>query len=82
LAASTVTWTDGTTVTICNGASQVMVARADHGDIDCDMITVAVGTAVTDVTVHRYQPLDVARAGGDGRWKFLGAPPLFEPRHP
>ena len=72
---ASVTGADGKTFKVSKGAPQVMVALAG----DSDTIAAAVDTAVNDFASRGYRSLGVARADGDGAWKFLGVLPLFDP---
>ena len=70
-----VTGADGKAFKVSKGAPQVMLALAG----DSDSITAGVDTAVNDFAVRGYRSLGVARADGEGAWKFLGVLPLFDP---
>ena len=72
---ATVTDADGATFTVSKGAPQVILALAD----DTATITPAVDTAVNDFAARGFRSLGVARADGDGGWRFLGVLPLFDP---
>ncbi len=70
-----VTGNDGATFTVTKGAPQVILALAD----DAATIASAVDTAVNDFAARGFRALGVARAEPDGRWRFLGVLPLFDP---
>ncbi len=72
---ATVTDTDETTFKVSKGAPQVILALAD----DAAAITPGVDTAVNDFAARGFRSLGVARAEGDGHWRFLGVLPLFDP---
>ena len=72
---ATVTAADGTTFKVSKGAPQVILALA----ADTAKIKPAVDTAVNDFAARGFRSLGVARADGDGAWRFLGVLPLFDP---
>ncbi|MEO7058378.1 MAG: plasma-membrane proton-efflux P-type ATPase [Lapillicoccus sp.] len=72
---ATVTATDNSTFKVSKGAPQVILALAG----DAAAITPAVETAVNDFAARGFRSLGVARADGDGEWRFLGVLPLFDP---
>ncbi|MDQ2845900.1 MAG: plasma-membrane proton-efflux P-type ATPase, partial [Actinomycetota bacterium] len=72
---ATVTTADGTTFTVSKGAPQVILALAGN----TSTIKPTVDTAVNDFAARGFRSLGVARAEGDGEWRFLGVLPLFDP---
>ncbi len=72
---ATVTSTDGASFKVSKGAPQVILALAD----DTAKIKPAVDTAVNDFAARGFRSLGVARADGEGAWRFLGVLPLFDP---
>lgn len=72
---ATVTGTGGTTFKVSKGAPQVILALAG----DTAEIKPSVDTAVNDFAARGFRSLGVARAEGDGAWRFLGVLPLFDP---
>ncbi len=72
---ATVTASDNTTFSVAKGAPQVILAlAANTAEIKSD-----VDTAVNDFAARGFRSLGVARADGDGDWRFLGVLPLFDP---
>jgi len=72
---ATVRASDGTGFTVSKGAPQVILAlAAPPGPVKS-----AVDTAVDDFAARGFRSLGVARADGDGDWRFLGVLPLFDP---
>jgi len=72
---ATVTAPDGSTFTVAKGAPQVILALAAN----TAEITPDVDAAVNDFAARGFRSLGVARADGDGDWRFLGVLPLFDP---
>jgi H+-transporting ATPase len=63
---------------VTKGAPQVILALA--ADTKTDMAAkAAVNTAVNEFAMRGYRSLGVARADGDGPWRFQGVLPLFDP---
>ncbi|MEY8015890.1 plasma-membrane proton-efflux P-type ATPase [Mycobacterium servetii] len=60
---------------VSKGAPQVILALAD----DAAEVQAAVDTAVQGFAQRGFRSLGVARADGDGPWRFLGVLPLFDP---
>jgi H+-transporting ATPase len=72
---ATVKGKDGKTFKVTKGAPQVILKlSADGGGA-----TAAADKAVDDFATRGFRSLGVARAEGDGPWKFLGVLPLFDP---
>jgi H+-transporting ATPase len=72
---ATVTAPDGSVFKVTKGAPQVILALcADAGDAKA-----AFGKAVDDFASRGFRALGVARADADGKWRLLGALPLFDP---
>src|SRR5580698_2515476 len=66
---------DGKTFKVTKGAPQVILAlSANAGDVKS-----AVDKAVNEFAARGFRSLGVARADGDGQWRFLGVLPLFDP---
>jgi H+-transporting ATPase len=72
---ATIRKADGTTFRVAKGAPQVIL------DLSPDTKTMrpVVGKAIEDFAARGYRSLGVARAEGDGPWRFLGVLPLFDP---
>ncbi len=66
---------DGLAFKVTKGAPQVILALA----ADAEQITPAVEQAVNGFAARGFRALGVARAEGDGPWRFLGVLPLFDP---
>lgn len=66
---------DDTTFKVTKGAPQVILKLAANAD----QVNVAVKKAVEDFASRGFRSLGVARADGDGQWKFVGVLPLFDP---
>jgi len=66
---------DGRTFKVTKGAPQVILALSSNAE----SVKVAVGKAIDDFAARGFRSLGVARAEGDGQWKFLGVLPLFDP---
>ncbi len=66
---------DGTTFKVSKGAPQVILALVG----DSTPVKPAVDKAVNDFAARGFRSLGVARADGDGDWRFLGVLPLFDP---
>lgn len=60
---------------VSKGAPQVILALTD----DAAEVQAAVDTAVQEFAQRGFRSLGVARADGDGPWRFLGVLPLFDP---
>lgn len=65
----------GVTFRVTKGASQVILALA----ADAEQMRSEVEAAVDGFAARGYRALGVARAEADGRWRFLGVLPLFDP---
>jgi H+-transporting ATPase len=66
---------DGKAFKVTKGAPQVILAlSADAADVKP-----AVDKAVNEFAARGFRSLGVARADGDGKWRFLGVLPLFDP---
>jgi H+-transporting ATPase len=72
---ATVTDTDGKAFKVTKGAPQVILALS----ADAAEVTLAVDQAVNEFAARGFRSLGVARADGDGHWRFLGVLPLFDP---
>ncbi len=70
-----VTGPDGATVKVTKGAPQVILALSDNADEVAD----DVNEAIDGFAKRGFRSLGVARAEGDGPWRFLGVLPLFDP---
>ena len=75
LTQATVKAKDGKTFKATKGAPQVILALSPN----VGQVKPAVEKAVNDFAARGFRSLGVARAEGDGQWKFLGVLPLFDP---
>jgi H+-transporting ATPase len=66
---------DGKSFKVTKGAPQVVLALVG----DSGHIKPAVDKAVGEFAQRGFRSLGVARADGDGAWRFLGVLPLFDP---
>ncbi|MEN6337980.1 MAG: HAD-IC family P-type ATPase, partial [Phycisphaerales bacterium] len=66
---------DGKIFTVSKGAPQVILDLA----IDKEHVESALEDAVTAFAGKGYRSLGVARADEDGRWRYLGLLPLYDP---
>ena len=66
---------DGTTFRVSKGAPQVILKLS----ADAAQVEQAVERAVNDFAARGFRSLGVARADGEGTWRFLGVLPLFDP---
>jgi H+-transporting ATPase len=66
---------DGKTFKVTKGAPQVILELAADGG----QVKPAVEKAVNEFAARGFRSLGVARAEGDGPWRFLGVLPLFDP---
>ncbi len=66
---------DGTTFKTSKGAPQVILQMSANAA----QVGPAVEKAVNEFAARGYRSLGVARAAGDGPWRFLGVLPLFDP---
>jgi H+-transporting ATPase len=65
---------DGKTFKVTKGAPQVILKMSG----DAAQVKPAVDKAVNDFAARGFRSLSVARADGDGPWRFLGVLPLFD----
>jgi H+-transporting ATPase len=66
---------DGKAFKVTKGAPQVILAlAADGGEVKPSVVK-----AVDEFAARGFRSLGVARADGDGPWRFLGVLPLFDP---
>jgi H+-transporting ATPase len=72
---ATVKGTDGKQFQVAKGAPQVILEMST----DADEVKAAVEKAVNDFAGRGFRSLGVARAEQDGKWKFVGVLPLFDP---
>ncbi len=72
---ATVKGSDGTEFKVTKGAPQVILELV----ADAGQVKGAVDTAVNAFAARGFRSLGVARAEGDGPWRFLGVLPLFDP---
>ncbi len=72
---ATVKTKDGKEFKVTKGAPQVILELSS----DTGQIQVEVDKAVGDFAARGFRSLGVARAEGDGEWRFLGVLPLFDP---
>jgi H+-transporting ATPase len=66
---------DGKVFKVTKGAPQVILALAGNAA----EVGSAVEKAVNEFAARGFRSLGVARAEGDGPWRFLGVLPLFDP---
>ncbi len=66
---------DGKAFKVTKGAPQVILALSANAK----EVTPEVERAVNAFAARGFRSLGVARAGGDGPWRFLGVLPLFDP---
>ena len=72
---ATVKGKDGKTFKVTKGAPQVILElSANAGEVKP-----AVEKAVNEFAARGFRSLGVARAEGEGQWRFLGVLPLFDP---
>src|SRR6202451_1458851 len=70
-----VTGPDGKSFRATKGAPQVILGLCDNAVQAKD----SVDKAVNEFAARGFRSLGVARAEGDGKWRFLGVLPLFDP---
>jgi H+-transporting ATPase len=70
-----VTAPDGKGLRVTKGAPQVILGVA----ADADRVREDVTRAVNGFAARGFRSLGVARADGDGPWRFLGVLPLYDP---
>jgi H+-transporting ATPase len=70
-----VTDPDGKAFKVTKGAPQVILALSANAA----EVTPAVDKAVNEFAARGFRSLGVARAEEDGKWRFLGVLPLFDP---
>jgi H+-transporting ATPase len=75
---ATVKASDGTIFHVAKGAPQVILDLAKITGTDLD----AAHKEVDGYAAKGYRTLGVARAEGDGAWRFLGFIPMFDPPRP
>jgi H+-transporting ATPase len=66
---------DGRTFSVAKGAPQVILDLAKPDDA----LAKKVQSATDDLAQRGFRTLGVAESGDDGKWKFLGLMPLFDP---
>ena len=72
---ATVRAADGSSFKVTKGAPQVILELSANAE----QVKASVDHAVDDFAVRGFRSLGVARAEGDGAWRFLGVLPLFDP---
>lgn len=72
---ATVRGKDGKTFKVTKGAPQIILELATN----MAEIKDAIVKAVNEFAARGFRSLGVARAGEDGKWKFIGVFPLFDP---
>ena len=72
---ATVKTKDGKTFKVTKGAPQVILKLST----DAGQVKPTADKAVNEFAARGFRSLGVARAEGDGPWKFLGVLPLFDP---
>lgn len=68
----------GSSFKVTKGAPQVILELAS----DAAQVKPAVEKAIAEFAARGFRSLGVARAEGDGPWRFLGILPLFDPPRP
>jgi H+-transporting ATPase len=66
---------DGNQFNVAKGAPQVILELSANAA----QVKSSVDKAVNDFAARGFRSLGVARAEGDGEWRFLGVLPLFDP---
>ncbi len=66
---------DGRSFHVAKGAPQVILELAKPGDA----VAKKAGAATDDLARRGFRTLGVAQTDDDGKWKFLGLLPLFDP---
>ena len=69
---------DGRIVRVSKGAPQAILALTGNAASTRQ----AVDQIINDIAARGYRALGVARADGDGPWRYLGILPLFDPLRP
>ena len=69
------TASDGRSFRVSKGAPQVILALA----ADVDRLRGPVDEAVNAFAARGFRSLAVARADGEGPWRFIGVLPLYDP---
>lgn len=69
---------DGAKFQVSKGAPQVILAMCT----DAPEVTAEITRVVDEFAARGFRSLGVARAEGDGPWRFLGVLPLFDPPRP
>ena len=72
---ASVTGADGKAFKVTKGAAQMILALAANADA----VKTDVDQAINEFARRGFRSLGVARAEGDGKWRFLGVLPLFDP---
>ncbi len=72
---ATVKGPDGKAFKVTKGAPQVILALSANAEA----VKAAVDKAVDAFAARGFRSLGVARAEGDGDWRFVGVLPLFDP---
>ena len=72
---ATVKDADGKQFFVAKGAPQVILQMSNNADAVKD----AVEKAINDFAGRGFRSLGVARAEEEGKWKFVGMLPLFDP---
>ena len=72
---ATVKGADGKQFFVAKGAPQVILQMA----INADQVKPAVENAINEFAGRGFRSLGVARADEEGKWKFVGMLPLFDP---
>ena len=72
---ATVKGADGKQFFVAKGAPQVILQMA----VNMDQVKPAVESAINEFAGRGFRSLGVARADEEGKWKFVGMLPLFDP---
>jgi H+-transporting ATPase len=72
---ATVKGPDGKEFKVTKGAPQVIIELSEN----VGKMKSAIDKAVNDFAERGFRSLGVAKAGGEGKWQFVGILPLFDP---
>ncbi|MDE2030904.1 MAG: plasma-membrane proton-efflux P-type ATPase [Patescibacteria group bacterium] len=75
---ATVVSGDGKQFQVAMGASQIILAMS----VNINEVKNLVDTAVHDFATRGFRSLGIAKTDNDGKWRFVGVLPLFDPPRP